>query len=84
MLVDVYTSDDQRYVYKITAIRPNVKTDSHFLDDPLAVKTETLWLQTSTGPDSSYPKLQVVAVPVAVAPADHKAAHPKARPITCR
>src|SRR5712691_8554004 len=35
MLVDVYTSDDQRYVYTITAIRPSVKADSHFLDGPL-------------------------------------------------
>jgi hypothetical protein len=83
MLVDVYTSDDQRYVYTITGIRPNVKADSHFLDGPLAVKTETLWLQTSTGPNGSYPKLQVVAQPLAVVPADHATAHPTAHPINC-
>jgi hypothetical protein len=83
MLVDVYTSDDQRFVYTITGIRPNVKADSHFLDGPLAVKAETLWLQTSTGPNASYPKLQVVAQPLAVVPADHAAAHPKARPVIC-
>jgi hypothetical protein len=83
MTVDVYTSDDRRYVYEITAIRPSVKADSHFLDGPLAVKAETLWLQTSTGPGASYPKLQVVAQPVGVVPADHAAAHPKARPVTC-
>jgi hypothetical protein len=83
MTVDVYTSDDQRFVYKITAVRPNVKADSHFLDAPLAVTSETLWLQTSTGPNASYPKLQVVAEPLGVLPADHKAAHPKARPVTC-
>ena len=62
----------------------SVKADSHFLDGPLAVKSETLWLQTSTGPNASYPKLQVVARPVGVVPADHAAAHPKARPVTCR
>ena len=83
LLVDVYTSDDQRFVYTITAIRPSVKADSHFLDGPLAVKTETLWLQTSTGPNSSYPKLQVVAQPLAVVPADHTTANPKAHPINC-
>jgi hypothetical protein len=83
MLVDVYTSDDQRYVYVIGGIRPNVKADSHFLDGPLAVKTETLWLQTSTGPNGSYPKLQVLAQPLAVVPADHATAHPKAHPINC-
>jgi hypothetical protein len=83
MLVDVYTSDDQRYVYVISGIRPNVKADSHFLDGPLAVKTETLWLQTSTGPNGSYPKLQVLAQPLAVVPADHATANPKAHPINC-
>ena len=83
MTVDVYTSDDLRYVYTVTGVRPNVKADSHFLDGPLAVKAETLWLQTSTGPNASYPKLQVVAQPVGVVPADHAAAHPKARPVTC-
>jgi len=83
LLVDVYTSDDQRFVYTITAIRPSVKADSHFLDAPLAVKSETLWLQTSTGPNGSYPKLQVVGLPLAVVPADHATAHPKAHPINC-
>ena len=82
--VDVYTSDDQRFVYTITGVRPNVKADSHFLDGPLAVKAETLWLQTSTGPNASYPKLQVVAKPLGVLPADHAAAHPKAKPVDCR
>lgn len=83
MLVDVFTNDDLRFVYTITGVRPNVKADSHFLDGPLAVKAETLWLQTSTGPNGSYPKLQVVAKPVGVVPADHAAAHPKAHPINC-
>jgi hypothetical protein len=83
MIVEVYTSDDQRFVYVVTGVRPSVKADSHFLDGPLAVKAETLWLQTSTGPNATYPKLQVVAQPLAVVPADHNAAHPKARPVNC-
>lgn len=83
MPVEIYTSDDQRYVYLVTKVLPNVKADSHFLDGPLAVTSETLWLQTSTGPNGSYPKLQVVAKPLGVTPADHKAAHPRAHPINC-
>jgi hypothetical protein len=83
MLVQVYTSDDFVYEYEITKILPHVKADSHFLDGPLAVTSETLWLQTSTGPNGSYPKLQVVAVPFDVEPVPHADAHPKAHPINC-
>lgn len=83
MLVDVYTSDDQHFVYTITGIRPHVKADTHFLDAPLAVKSETLWLQTSTGPNGTYPKLQVIAQPLAVVPATHAEANPKAHPLNC-
>jgi hypothetical protein len=83
MLVDVYTSDDQIYEYAISQIRPRVKADSHFLDGPLKVKKETLWLQTSTGPNASYPKLQVLADLLFVGPTSHAAAHPKAHPIDC-
>lgn len=81
--VDVYTSDDQHFVYTITKVLPRVKADSHFLDGPLAVTSDTLWLQTSTGPNGTYPKLQVVAEPLGVVPATHADAHPKARPINC-
>ena len=84
MLVDIYTSDEQHFVYKITAVLPRVPADSHFLDKAVAVKKETLWLQTSTGPGGQYPKLQVVARPVAVEPASPpEIAHPKAHPVDC-
>lgn len=83
MLVDVYTSDNQRYVYSITRVLPRVPADGNFLDRALAVKSETLWLQTSTGPGATFPKLQVMAEPVAVVPADPADAHPKARPVDC-
>jgi hypothetical protein len=81
--VDVYTSDDQVYHYQITQVRPRVKADSHFLDGAFAVKHETLWLQTSTGPNGSYPKLQVLADPIFVEGATHAAAHPKPHPVNC-
>jgi hypothetical protein len=84
MLVRVYTSDDWLFEYEITRVLPKVKADSHFLDGPLAVKSETLWLQTSTGPNSSYPKLQVIAKPFFVDKvANHADAHPKAHPVVC-
>lgn len=83
LLVLVYTSDDWLYEYTITTVYPRVKADSHFLDRPLGVTSETLWLQTSTGPNASYPKLQVVAKPFYSGPAAHADAHPKAHPINC-
>ncbi|MBA2718616.1 MAG: sortase [Chloroflexi bacterium] len=83
MIVSVYTSDDQRYVYTISAVLPRVPADSHFLDKAIAAKQETLWLQTSTGPGGSFPKLQVVARAVGVEPATPEEAHPKARPVNC-
>lgn len=83
MLVSVYTSDDQRFVYKISAVLPRVPADDRFLDKALAAKQETLWLQTSTGPGGSFPKLQVVARAVGVEPADHAFANPRPRPVTC-
>jgi hypothetical protein len=83
MLVRVYTSDDFMFEYQITRVLPHVPADSHFLDGPLAARSETLWLQTSTGPNGSYPKLQVVAKPFDVEPVPHVDAHPKPHPINC-
>jgi len=81
MLVLVYTSDDFVYEYEVYRVLSHVRADSHFLDGPLAVKSETLWLQTSTGPNGSYPKLQVVARPFDVEPVPHADAHPKPHPV---
>lgn len=83
MIVSVYTSDDQRYVYTISGVLPRVPADDRFLDKAIAAKQETLWLQTSTGPGASFPKLQVVARAVGVEPATPEEAHPKARPVSC-
>ena len=83
MLVDVYTSDDQHFVYRISAVLPRVPADSHFLDKAVVVKREALWLQTSTGPGAQYPKMQVVARLVGVEPAPHAVAVPTPHPIDC-
>jgi hypothetical protein len=82
-IVYVYTSDDHVYEYQVDKVYPRVKADSHFLDVPLSMTSETLWLQTSTGPNATYPKLQVRATPLIVDVASHKEAHPKARPVDC-
>ncbi|HEX5014021.1 MAG TPA: sortase [Candidatus Limnocylindrales bacterium] len=82
MLVEVYTSDDQRLTYYITEVRRHVPKTSGF-NDPLSRKTETLWLQTSEGPKGTPTVLQVIAEPFGSGPADHAAAHPTPKPVVC-
>jgi sortase (surface protein transpeptidase) len=79
MLIQVYTSDDQLFVYFVTEVRVHQKT----LDDASAATTEQLWLQTSEGPKGTVGKTQVLAELLTVGPADHDAAHPVAHPVNC-
>jgi hypothetical protein len=79
MIVEVYTSDDQLYLYEITEVRRH-QLD---LDDAVAATTEEVWLQTSEGPKGTRPKTQVVARFLSTGPADHAAAHPEANPVAC-
>jgi hypothetical protein len=79
MIVEVYTSDDQLYLYEITEVRRH-QLD---LDDAVAAVEEQLWLQTSEGPKGTRPKTQVVARFLSTGPADHNAAHPVAKPRVC-
>jgi len=79
MLVKVYTSDDFLYEYEITKVFLHQLT----LDAPLNATSEQLWLQTSEGPHGTPGKTQVLAEPIEVLPADHKAAHPTPHPVVC-
>ncbi len=79
MVVDVYTSDDQLFVYQISEVRRHQLN----LDGAIAATTEQVWLQTSEGPKGTIPKTQVVATFVSSEPADHAAAHPVAKPRVC-
>jgi len=79
MIVEVYTSDDQLFLYEITEVRRH-QLD---LDDAIAATTEQVWLQTSEGPKGTRPKTQVVARYLSTGPADHGAAHPDAKPKVC-
>lgn len=79
MIVEVYTSDDQLFLYEITEVRRH-QLD---LDDAVAATTEEMWLQTSEGPKGTRPKTQVVARFLSTGAADHAAAHPVASPVAC-
>jgi len=79
MVVEVWTSDDYRFLYEVT----DVRRDQRDLDDAIAATTEQLWLQTSEGPHGTPGKTQIVAEPLSVERAIHADAHPKAKPVDC-
>jgi hypothetical protein len=79
MIVEVYTSDDQLFLYEVTEVRRH-QLD---LDAAVTATTEQLWLQTSEGPKGTRPKTQVVARFLSTGAADHEAAHPVANPVAC-
>ncbi len=79
MLVQVYTSDNQYFLYQITEVRRHQLT----LADAVAAKTQQLWLQTSEGPRGTPGKLQVIAMPISSGPADPKDANPTPHPVVC-
>lgn len=80
MTVEVYTSDDWRFLYTISEVRRHTRD----LNDAAGATTERLWLQTSEGPMGTVPKLQVVADFLSAEKVDPKAAHPDAHPRICR
>jgi hypothetical protein len=79
MLVEIWTSDNQKFLYEITDVRRHV----HTLDSAFNAKSETLWLQTSEGPKGTLGKTQVLAKPLAQEAADPAEAHPKPHPVVC-
>ena len=81
-VVDVWTSDDWLFQYRITEVRRDQPFTTG-LDDPTAATTEQLWLQTSQGPDRSFGYTQVLAEPMGYRPANHRTANPTPRPVVC-
>ena len=79
MVVEVWTSDDQLFLYEITEVR------RHQLDlnDALTATSEQLWLQTSEGPKGTPGKTQVVASFLSQSSADPAEAHPTPQPVVC-
>jgi sortase (surface protein transpeptidase) len=82
MIVDVYTSDDMLFLYEVTEVRRHVPASFNIalLQNE---GTTLLWLQTSEGPNHTYPKLLLKTVLLSSGPADHAAAHPKPKPVDC-
>lgn len=85
MLVQVYTSDDQLFLYEITRVMRH--QDS--LDFAFRATEEQLILQTSEGPRAGVAGhtglvMMVLARPLSVGPADPKAANPIAKPLICQ
>jgi len=79
MVVEVYTSDDQRFLYEVVEVR------RHQLDLNAAITatSEELWLQTSEGPKGTPGKTQVRATFLSQEAADPAEAHPKPKPVVC-
>jgi hypothetical protein len=79
MAVEVYTSDNWRFLYTITEVRRHTLN----LNDAMNTTIERLWMQTSEGPHGTVPKLQVVADYVSAEKTDPTSAHPDAHPRIC-
>ena len=79
MVVEVWTSDDQRFLYEITEVRRHQLS----LDDATNAVGEELWLQTSEGPKGTPGKTQVIAQPISQEAAGPADAHPVPRPVVC-
>ena len=82
MVVEVWTSDDQRFLYVITRVKRHVPFDGA-VGPAIAAKTEQVWLQTSEGV-GTQPKVQAIADFLSQEPAPHADAHPVAKPVNCR
>lgn len=78
MIVEVFTNDDQRFLYVISKVLRHVPAANAF-DAPFADRTDQVWLQTSEG-KGSQPKLQVVADLLSQEAIDHATANPTPHP----
>lgn len=77
--VRVWTSDSYVSYYRITKVR----VTSNAMAGVTSLTYERLWLQTSTGPNTSYPKLIVEAARYKTVKTTYAASHPAAHPLSC-
>ena len=73
-LVYVYTSDSYVFTYRITQVRRHVKS----IQNAVGITSEVLWLQTSEGPNSTYPKLVIDAIRIEIQRTTYAVSHPTA------
>jgi hypothetical protein len=77
--VIVWTSDSYASYYRIFKVR----VTTNVMAGVTSLTRERLWLQTSTGPNSTYPKLVVEASRYKTVKTTYAASHPTPRPISC-
>jgi hypothetical protein len=77
--VKVWTSDSYVSYYRIVRVR--VTTNA--VAGVTSLTRERLWLQTSTGPNTTYPKLIVEASRYKTVKTTYSASHPTPHPISC-
>jgi hypothetical protein len=80
MLVQVYTNDDQVFLYEVTRVLRHQTN----LDVAFSATDEQLMLQTSEGPRGTIGKSMLIARPLSVGPADPALANPTPRPLVCQ
>jgi hypothetical protein len=77
--IKVWTSDSKVVSYRINRVR----VTSNAMSGVTTLSTERLWLQTSTGPNTTYPKLIVEAYRTGTTAATYAASHPTPHPVRC-
>src|SRR4029077_5472772 len=77
--VVVWTSDSYANYYRIFKVR----VTTNVMAGVTSLTRERLWLQTSTGPNTTYPKLVVEASRYKTVKTTYAASHPTPHPISC-
>jgi hypothetical protein len=65
--------------YQIDRVRRHVSS----IQNAVGLKAERLWLQTSEGPNFTYPKLVIEAKRISIENATYSASHPTPHPYSC-
>jgi hypothetical protein len=78
MKVWVWTSNSKRHTYQVYSVR-----QSNDVQSAVGEIADRLWLQTSTGPNYTYPKLVIKAKRIATDVSSYDAAHPTPHIVHC-
>ena len=81
MVVELWTNDDQRFLYVVNKVKRHVPYDTA-VGPAIVADNEQLWLQTSEG-RGTQPKLQLIAEPLSQEAAPHDEANPTPKPVNC-